>query len=99
MTEFEINKKVVLKLGYNYTYNDSQVFVSDVIFDPCNFITQAWEIMMKYDISVSKYGSNFIAFNNIMSRYDRWYNENLCCENSIENEKPLVAAMLVFLEI
>lgn len=102
MTEFEINKAVAEKMGFQSEIREDGTWVFNKIwipFDPCNEPLQAWEIMMKYDISVSKYGSNFIAFNNIMSRYDRWDNENLCCENSIENEKPLVAAMLVFLEI
>lgn len=97
MTEFEINKAVAEKLGLDFLPFGNEIHYRG-IFDPCNNVSQAWEIMMKYDISVSKHGSNFIAFN-IMSRYDRWDNENLCCENSIENEKPFVAAMLVFLEI
>lgn len=98
MTEFEINKKVAEKLGIDDDYGTFTPLVK-YSFDPCNNIEQAWEIMLKHDISVTKYGSNFIAFDNIMSRYDLWDNNNLCCENSIENEKPLVAAMLVFLEI
>lgn len=105
MTEFEINKKVARKLGlgFNITHLAGERLVKinsfKTTFNPCNNVKQAWEIMLKYDISVSKYGSNFIAFDNIMSRYDQWDNNNLCCENSIEHEKPLVAAMLVFLEI
>ena len=98
MTEFEINKAVAEKLGVVDDYGTFTPLLK-YSFDPCNNIEQAWEILLKYDISVSKYGSNFIAFDNVMSRYDRWDNNNLCCENSIEHEKPLVAAMLVFLEI
>lgn len=86
MTEFEINKKVALKLGYNYTYYDNRVFVNDVIFDPCNFITQAWEIMLKYGIT--------IVFQNGKYQFATF-------DGEIESnhEKPLIAAMLVFLEI
>lgn len=96
MTEFEINKKVALKLGYNYTCNDSQVFVNDVIFDPCNFITQAWGIMLKYNISIQFEACiNPAAFLNMRHVGHNEFTFDKCGTH----KKPLVAAMLVFLEI
>lgn len=86
MTEFEINKAVSEKLGYIYTKS----------FNPCNNVEQAWEIMMKYNICVTKEPSGeYIAFEGLVV-------------NSVDDadwiyytahEKPLVAAMLCFLEI
>lgn len=76
MTEFEINKAVSEKLGYIYTKS----------FDPCNNVEQAWEIMMKYGIT--------IVFQNGKYQFATF-------DGEIESnhKKPLVAAMLVFLGI
>lgn len=86
MTEFEINRAVSEKLGYIYTKS----------FDPCNNIEQAWEIMIKYNICVTR-GDNGL--------YDAF--SDLYCECStlfdydeyVSHKKPLVAAMLCFLEL
>lgn len=86
MTEFEINKAVSEKLGYIYTKS----------FDPCNNVEQAWKIMMKYNICVTKEPrGNYVAFEGLVIKgvdnadwiYDTWHS------------KPLVAAMLCFLEL
>lgn len=90
MTEFEINKKVAQKLGYIYTKS----------FDPCNNAEQAWEIMLVNDISITKYGGDFIALTCLSSRYGHFDTELLCCDNNIKvNKKPFVSAMLLFLEV
>lgn len=98
MTEFEINKAVAEKLIIpHYVIKDKVLNAgSDSGFDPCNNVKQAWEIMMKYNICVTR-GDNDL--------YDAF--SGLYCECStlfdydeyVSHEKPLVAAMLVFLEI
>lgn len=89
MTEFEINKKVADKLGFQSEIRENGTWVFDNIwipFDPCNYVSQAWEIMMKYGITIvfqrGKY--QFATFDG---------------EIESNHKKPLVAAMLVFLEI
>lgn len=86
MTEFEINKKVAEKAGLNFK---DGVIVKDgewFYFDPCNNVEQAWEIMLKYGIT--------IVFQNGEYQFATF-------DGEIESnhKKPLVAAMLVFLEI
>lgn len=79
----------------NVIYNG---FVSSKgnLFDPCNNVEQAWEIMMKYNICVTKEPrGNYVAFESLVISsvdnsdwiYDTWHSE------------PLVAAMLCFLEM
>lgn len=86
LTEFEINKSVSEKLGYIHTKS----------FDPCNKVEQAWEIMMKYNICVTQGDDGlYDAFVGLycvgpMSFYYDDYKSH---------KKPLVAAMLCFLEL
>lgn len=98
MTEFEINKKVADKLGFQSEIRENGTWVFDNIwipFDPCNNISQAWKIMLKYNICVTR-GDNGL--------YDAF--SDLYCECStlfdydeyVSHKKPFVAAMLVFLE-
>ena len=100
LSDFEVNKKVVEKLGIAcecdmgtvIIYRDSECHA----FDPCNNIEQAWEIMMKYNICVTKEPSGgYVAFNglvvNNVDDADWFYYET--------HPKPLVAAMLCFLEL
>lgn len=59
MTEFEINKAVAKKAGLRHSVNELVGVVSadkyrGCYFDPCNEPLQAWEIMMKYNICVTK---------------------------------------------
>ena len=84
MTEFEINKKVARKLGIDDDYGTFTPLLK-YSFDPCNNPEQAWEIMLRYNISIRfEEGLKPAAFT-----FDK------CATH----KKPLVAAMLVFLEI
>lgn len=114
MTEFEINKAVADRLGvtkYMFVANDTGVLIWNVpsnaiyngfvsskgnLFDPCNNVEQAWEIMLKYNICVTREPrGNYAAFDGLVVSgldnadwiYDTWHS------------KPLVAAMLCFLEM
>lgn len=88
MTEFEINKHVADKLGFQSEIRENGTWVE---WDPCNNLEQAWKIILKYNICVTRGDNGF---------YD------LYCECStlfdydeyVSHKKPLVAAMLVFLE-
>lgn len=98
MTEFEINKKVAQKLGLEFKCSKSlgYITVCGTPFDPCNNVEQAWEIMMKYNICVTR-GDDGL--------YDAFY--SLYCEGETSfyycdyksHKKPLVSAMLCYLEI
>lgn len=95
MTEFEINKAVAGKLGTidNYTSFKPMYLYS---FDPCNNVEQAWEIMMKYNICVTKgLNGEYVAFEGLVV-------SGVCDADWVyyaTHEKPLVSAMLCFLEI
>lgn len=114
MTEFEINKKVAEKLGvtqYLFIAEDVGKLIWNVpsnkicngfvsskgnLFDPCNNAEQAWEIMMKYNICVTKSKGKYVSFYNLeFENSDDGYVPDI----ETQNAKPLVAAMLVFLEI
>lgn len=99
---FEINKKVAEKLGLAYEVTRYGVVTRMSNkeqwreFNPCNNVEQAWEIMMKYNICVTKEPrGNYDAFEGLVIKgvdnadwvYDTWHS------------KPLVAAMLCFLEM
>ncbi|MFA1583742.1 phage protein NinX family protein [Proteus mirabilis] len=98
MTEFEINKAVAEKLGLKFKCSKSLGYITvlGTIFDPCNNVEQAWEIMMKHNICVTR-GDNGL--------YDAF--SDLYCECStlfdydeyVSHEKPLASAMLCFLEM
>lgn len=107
MTEFEINKAVADKLNIKYVENGNKVceivfFSDDCIspysceFDPCNNPSQAWEIMMKYNICVTRGDDgNYDAFQSLYcAGHTTFY-----YENCLTHEKPLVAVCLCFLEI
>lgn len=101
MTEFEINKAVAEHLKLNtIAYERTEIVLFDDMdampFDPCNNVEQAWEIMLKYNICVTKEPrGNYVAFEGLVITgvdeadwiYDTWHS------------KPLVAAMLCFLEL
>lgn len=98
MTEYEINKAVAEKLGMIFPklfdqecYDPLSFFDGDdlVKFDPCNNAQQAWEIMDKSHICVLNIGDNYVAFNVKGKSVDK---------HKLD-EKPFVAAMLLFLEI
>lgn len=95
MTEFEINKAVAEKLGVEDDYGTFTP-LKKYSFDPCNNIEQAWEIMMKYNICVVKnmhenYHDAYVDLN-ITEYYTEYkYHQS--------HEKPLVSAMLCFLEM
>lgn len=100
MTEFEINKAVAERLGISHKCDMGTVIIyvnQDYhAFDPCNNVEQAWEIMMKYNICVTKEPrGNYAAFENlVVNDVDSadWVYDTL-------HKKPLVAAMLCFLEM
>lgn len=86
MTEFEINKAVTEKLGCIYAKS----------FDPCNNVEQAWVIMMKYNICVTKeLNGEYVAYEGLVV-------SGVCDADWVyyaTHEKPLVSAMLCFLEM
>ena len=72
------------------------------LFDPCNNAQQASEIMLKSDISITKDGDSngYIAFKNLWGHRDSCDPDEFCCNDLIvTNANPLVAAMLLFLEL
>lgn len=95
MTEFEINKAVAEKLGVVDDYISFKPLLK-YSFDPCNNVNQAWEIMLEYDICVTREpDGDYTAFKDlVVCGYEctDWHYDNY-------HKKPLVAAMLVFLEI
>lgn len=105
MTEFEINKAVAEKLGIQHCTSggkvykilsfspDSQPLPTE--FDPCNRASQAWEIMLKYNICVTQGDGAYEAFGNL---YLPSSSSCIYCV-SASHKKPLVAAMLCLLEI
>lgn len=100
MTEFEINKAVAEKLGISHKCDTGTVIIyvnQDYhAFDPCNNIEQAWEIMMKYNICVTKGEfNNYDAVHNL----EYYTDGNWIVDTCVSHEKQLVAAMLCFLEI
>lgn len=96
MTEFEINKAVAEKAGIKYTTGGDKVYEmfffspdSQPIpyeFDPCNKVEQAWKIMLSYGIT-------------IVFQKGKYQFATIDGEIEIKHEKPLVSAMLCFLEI
>lgn len=99
MTEFEINKAVAEKLGLKFKCSKSLGYITvlGTIFDPCNNVEQAWEIMMKYGISVTPNDDGMYVSFRVSSLFEGVisYYEN----RVIIHKKTLVAAMLCFLEI
>ena len=101
MTEFEINKAAAKKAGLRHSVNELVGVIiadkyRDCYFDPCNNVEQAWEIMLKYNICVTReLDGDYTAFKNlVVCDYEctDWHYDNY-------HKKPLVAAMLVFLEL
>lgn len=106
MTEFEINKAVAEKVGIKYTTGFDKVYEmfffspdSQPIpheFDPCNKPHDAWKIMIKHNICVTKGEfNNYDAVHNL----EYYTDGNWIVDTCVSHEKPLVAAMLCFLEI
>lgn len=94
MTEYEITKEVLYKLGYHRVedyYAEHRCF-----FDPCNNAQQAWEIMLANNISVTKSRGKYISFYDL--RYEN-PDDGHIAEIETQDDKPFVAAMLCFLEI
>lgn len=106
MTEYEINKAVAAKILPPGSYDlcdESKIvkwYVTDdkglcTDFDPCNKAQQAWEIMLKHNISITKYENQYYALYDLSDAgYGNWR-----CNNYFYHVKPFVAAMLLFLEI
>lgn len=103
MTGLEINKAVAEKLGVKvYERSAGMLFTATkhrgdytfTRFDPCNNIEQAWEIMTKYNICVTRVDDD---------SYDAVHNLEFVCQGKwqvdlcVTDKKPLVAAMLCFL--
>ena len=87
MTEFEINKAVAKKVGIKNL----------VKYDPCNDAQQAWEIMLANNISVTKDGDGYFAFNAF--DFTMGHMEYYPAHKRNIHAKPFVAAMLLFLGI
>lgn len=90
MTEFEINKKVAEKLGVTDDYISFKP-LDRYAFDPCNNVEQAWEIICKYKIDISFGDDVHPSLEGCAMAIKR--------NKSVTRDKPLVAAMLLFLEI
>lgn len=95
MTEYEITKAVLDKLGY-YRIEDYYA-EHKCFFDPCNNAQQAWEIMLDNNISITKDGEWYFAFNAF--DFTMGHMEYYPAHKRNIHEKPFVAAMLLFLEI
>lgn len=109
MTEYEINKAVAEKLEimqYMFDGKDSGHVIWNVpsnnlyngfvssrgnLFDPCNNAQQAWEIIYNFKIDIS--------FGDDVHPALKGCTMAIKGDKSITNEKPFVAAMLLFLEI
>lgn len=74
------------ELEINEAVSEKLGYIYTKSFDPCNNVEQAWEIMMKYNIGVVKNHTE-----------DSWVAISMNGEH--EHQKPLVAAMLCFLEL
>lgn len=102
LSDFEINKKVAEKLGLAYEVTRYGVVTRMsnkeqwCEFNPCNNVEQAWEIMMKYNICVTKeLNGEYVAFEGLVV-------SGVCDADWVyyeTHEKPLVSAMLCFLGI
>ena len=107
MTEYEINKAVAHKFGIEHRVNDLVGVVSadryrKCYYDPCNNAQQAWEIMLANDIGITQClrGDDYCAYRGLWGVGESFDPEHLTCNSEfIFNSKPLVAAMLLFLEI
>lgn len=89
MTEYEITKAVLHKLGYHRIedyYAEHKCF-----FDPCNNAQQAWEIIYNFKIDIS--------FGDDVHPALKGCTMAIKGDKSITSDKPFVAAMLLFLEI
>lgn len=89
MTECEVNKAVFIKIYGIESLRDKDMLGCLSRFDPCNNAHQAWDIMDKSHICVLNIGDNYVAFNVKGKSVDK---------HKLD-EKPFVAAMLLFLEI
>lgn len=76
---------------------DEEVAIPYGVFDPCNNAQQAWEIMLANNISVTKDGDWYFAFNAF--DFTMGHMEYYPAHKRNIHEKPFVAAMLLFLEI
>ena len=90
------SESIIWNVPSNNLYNG---FVSSRgnLSDPCNDGQQAWEIMLTNDISIRSWCVGlYFSFRTIFfSNGDmEYYNHE-----TVTNEKPLVAAMICFLEI
>lgn len=81
MTEFEINKAVAEKLGVDNDYGTFTPLLK-YSFDPCNNVEQAWEIMMKYDICITKEGRKYRAIANM-----KWDGNEVWCSGAKAHKK------------
>lgn len=103
MTEYEINKAVAEKLGLTHEITRYGVVTRKCNkeqwreFDPCNNAQQAWDIMLANNISVTKDGDWYFAFNAF--DFTMGHMEYYPTHKRNIHEKPFVAAMLLFLEI
>lgn len=99
MTEFEINKSVAEKLGFQSEIRENGAWIFNKIwipFDPCNEPLQAWDIMMKHNICVTQGDDElYDAVHNLEFYCQGEWHVDLC----VTDKKPLVAAMLCFLEM
>ncbi|QHJ72837.1 hypothetical protein [Proteus phage 2207-N35] len=94
MTDFEINKAVAEKIGLEFLPFGNHIHHNG-IFDPCNNVGQAWEIIMKYNICVTRGDcEDYNAFRLLTLDGYEWFTDKM-----FSHKKPFVAAMLLFLEL
>lgn len=102
MTEFEINKAVAEHLKLNViAYERIEIVLFDDMdatpFDPCNNVEQAWEIMMKYNICVTKDGDGYTAVRDLKYMDNNEFSSEF--NAPVYHGSPLASAMLCFLEM
>lgn len=112
MTEYEINLAVAKKLGHQPSLEYGVVKIKEELrhgviihydnFDPCNNAQLAWDIMLANDIGITQClrGDDYCSYRGLWGDGESFDPEHLTCNCFfVTNEKPFVAAMLLFLEI
>lgn len=98
LPEKEINRKIHVKRFGLPPYPSFEEVPDIETYDPCNNLEQAWDAMLHFDVSVTKWAKGYAACTNLGNRYTIWDTENLCCDEIDFDPNPFVAAMLVILK-
>lgn len=98
-TEAELNRAIHKKRFGLPPYPSYEEVPDLETYDPCNNLEQAWEAMLHFDVSVTKWGEGFVAVSNLGSHRSDWDTDCLYCNEVAFDAKPLVAAMRVLMEV